>query len=104
MKKNLLYLSLAAMMLAMPVSASAEPLIEIMEMAEPDTQDVTITVINGQLVVEGAQGQTIEVYNVAGTRIIVEKADSDSKHIDLGRNKGCFIVKVGKIVRKISVR
>ena len=42
--------------------------------------------------------------NLAGMRVAYLKIDSAEKHFDLGLPKGCYIVKVGKMVRKIAVR
>lgn len=44
------------------------------------------------------------IYNVAGVKIMSIKIDSSDRYYDLNLPKGCYIVKVGKVVRKISVK
>ena len=46
----------------------------------------------------------LSVYNVAGIRIAFVKVESADKHFDFNLPKGCYIVKVGKVVRKIAVK
>lgn len=66
----------------------------------------TVTVITNQSSVRiiGAQGQTLEVYKITGIHIEKVKIDSNDKTIDLNLQKGCYILKIGKVVRKISVK
>ena len=45
----------------------------------------------------------MQIYNVAGVRVMTVKIDSSDKTYNLNLPKGCYIVKVGKIVRKISI-
>jgi hypothetical protein len=44
------------------------------------------------------------IYNVAGVRVMSLKIEGADKLIDLNLPKGCYIVKVGKVVRKISIK
>lgn len=105
MTKNILSLSLAALlMISVPAVSMAEPMIEIMDMNDIDTQGITISVNQNVLHVSGAAGQVLLVYNVTGVCVMTVKVDGDEKHYDLNLQKGCYIVKVGKVVRKISIR
>lgn len=105
MTKNLLTIALAAtMMISVPVASIAAPMIEIVDYMDIDQFGVTISVNQNVLHVSGAAGQTLQVYNVAGVCVMNVKIDGDEKHYDLNLQKGCYIVKVGKVVRKISVR
>lgn len=103
MVKNLLKFTLAGMLLVgAPMIAAADPAVEIIE---NDLQPaVTISVEEGVVRVTGAVGQTLYVYNVAGVRVKSIKVDGDDKRFDLNLPKGCYILKVGKTVRKISIR
>lgn len=105
MTKNILSLSLAALlMISVPAVSMAEPMIEIMDMNDIDTQGITISVNQNVLHVSGAAGQVLQIYNVTGVCVMTVKVDGDEKHYDLNLQKGCYIVKVGKVVRKISIR
>ena len=60
--------------------------------------------VNGQTVtVSGAQGQTLEVVSLTGRRVMTVKIESTAQRIELNIPKGCYILKVGKVVRKVSV-
>lgn len=77
--------------------------------AELSTIDVSVTemtiTVNGSTVrVTGANGCVLSVYNVAGVRVKTVKIDSADKLYDLDLPKGCYILQVGKTVRKISIR
>jgi hypothetical protein len=65
--------------------------------------DVNITV-NGQIVtVTGAQGETLEVVSLTGRRVMTVKIESPAQKVELNIPKGCYILKVGKVVRKVSI-
>lgn len=66
--------------------------------------EMTITVNGSTVRVTGANGCVLSVYNVAGVRVKTVKIDSADKLYDLDLPKGCYILQVGKTVRKISIR
>ena len=66
--------------------------------------DITITVSGQTVTVTGAQGKTLEVVSLTGRRIMTEKIESPAQKIELNVPKGCYILKIGKVVRKVSVR
>lgn len=75
------------------------------ELTEPEWQQTTILLQeNNILHVTGASGQTLHIYNVAGVRVLSIKVDGPDRRFELNLPKGCYIVKAGKTVRKISVR
>lgn len=94
----------ALLSVAPSLQAKAEPMIEISDNMDNDILDITISLEQSQLRVTGASGQMLQVYNVAGVCIMSVRVDGDDKHYDLNLTKGCYIVKVGKVVRKISIR
>ena len=105
MTKRLLIISLMmAFTCLVPMSASASPayFAGVMEMA-PD-QDISITFSEGTLYVSGCEGQLLEIVSLTGKKIMDVKIESPSQKIELNIPKGCYIVKVGKVVRKVSVR
>lgn len=103
MKKSLLILSLAltlsfavpSMVAAIPVAPGIEELVD---------EDITITVSGQTVNVMGAQGQTLEVISLTGRRVMSVKIESSAQKIELNIPKGCYILKIGKVVRKVSVR
>ena len=47
--------------------------------------------------------QTLEIYNITGVRIAAYKIDSNDTTVSLSCGKGCYILKLGKIARKVSI-
>lgn len=90
--------------LCAPCSASASAAIEIIENDQPSFSNVAITIEGTSVRVTGAAGQTLYIYNVAGVRIHSVKVDGADKRLDLNLQKGCYILKVGNTVRKISLK
>ena len=103
MKKSLLIFSMSfTLMLAVPSLVAAIPVAPGIE--EFVDEDITITV-NGQTVtVTGGQGQTLEVVSLTGRRVMAVKVETPAQKIELNVPKGCYILKIGKVVRKVSVR
>lgn len=89
------------LMVAMPATVTAAPSIEIIE----QEQQPQLTIIGETtLRVTNANGQTLYIYNVAGVRIQSIKVEGMDHTYELNLPKGCYIIKVGKTVRKVSVR
>lgn len=103
MKKRLLIFTFAmSMMLTMPMALRAAESEAPMAEQQAIDDDITITV-NGQwVVVNGAQGETLEVVSLTGRRVMTVKIDSPAQHIELNVPKGCYILKIGKVVRKVT--
>ena len=104
MTKRLLILSLAvSMMLSVPVLVKAAEA-EMLQTEQTLDDDITISV-NGQWVtITGAQGLTLEVVSLTGRQIKTIKIESPAQRIELNIPKGCYILKIGKVVRKVAVR
>ena len=101
MRKHILGIILSAACLAggvMPAVAGPD-----VEIVENDLQAVSIRLTGNELRITGAAGEMMQIYNVAGVRVMTVKIDSSDKTYNLNLPKGCYIVKVGKIVRKISI-
>ena len=103
MVRSLLKFTIAGLFIVgAPAVSMASNSIEIID---NDLQPaVNITVEDGVVRVTGAAGEMLYVYNVAGVRVKSIKVDGDDKRFELNLPKGCYILKVGKTVRKISVR
>lgn len=102
MTKSILYIILPiVLLLAVPASANANNAIEIIE---NDINSITITVSESTLRVTGALGQMLCIYNVAGVHVQSFRVEGSDKRYELNLPKGCYIVKVGKVVRKISIK
>ena len=68
------------------------------EKNEPETElSATSIVVKGStLSVYNANGNILEIFSLI-------RIDSNEKTVDLSLKKGCYILKVNKVVRKISI-
>jgi hypothetical protein len=86
----------------------AAPMVMEMEMgiAEQVEQErnITINVEGNTVQVTGASGMVLEVVSLTGRQVATYHIDSPAQRIDLNIPKGCYILKVGKVVRKVTVR
>ena len=102
MMRNLLYMMFSmTLLLGAPVSAHANNAIEIVD---NDIVGITVTVSKSTLRVTGATGLTLSIYNVAGVHVQSFRVEGADRRYELNLPKGCYIVKVGKVVRKISIK
>ena len=76
----------------------------MIELIDTEIQNISLSLTETTLHVTGANGQVLHVYNVAGVRVMSVKVEGQDKKIELNLPKGCYIVQVGKVVRKISIK
>lgn len=103
MKYILTTIMMALLTVCAPVQARANAAIEIIENDLQPTA-ANITVNGGTIRVSGANGKTMYVYNLAGVRIHSIKVEGADRTYDLNLSKGCYIIKVGTTVRKVSLK
>lgn len=102
MRKRILTIFISVLlMIGVPVVSYSYSAIEIVE---NDFQTIAVSINESTLHVTGANGQTLYIYNVAGVRVMSIKVEGADKYYELNLPKGCYIVKVGKVVRKISIK
>lgn len=102
MKKQIYILAIvSSILLGMPVCVHAMPGVEVVEQS---LQEISITISQSNLHVTGANGQTLYIYKVTGVCVQSFKVEGNDKRYELNLPKGCYIVKVGDVVRKISIR
>lgn len=65
--------------------------------------EVNITLRGNQLRVTNANGLTVEVYNITGVKVFVHRVDGDDRTFTLTAERGIYIVKVGKVVRRVTL-
>lgn len=101
MIKHILYIAILTLGLAaIPEQSMAS---QAMELIEVD-QQIEINMVGSKVHVTGAAGLTLYVYNVAGVCVQTIKIDNADRYYDLNLTKGCYILKVGKVARKVSVK
>ena len=89
------------LLLGVPQDACAASSIEIID---NDIATISISVSESTLRVTGASGLMLTIYNVAGVHVQSFRVEGADRHYELNLPKGCYIVKVGKVVRKISIK
>lgn len=85
------------------VTAAVQPRMET-ETIDQDFQTVTVSVTGNVLHVVGAEDELLSIYNVTGVRVMSVKVDGNDRRYTLSLPRGCYIVKVGKVVRKVAIR
>lgn len=106
MKKHLLGLTLmAAMLFMIPASVQASQVETIGVEQDDDTRnDIQITVNKSVVRVTGAEGLVMEVISLTGRHVMSVRIESPAQKVELTNiPKGCYIIKVGKVVRKIVI-
>ena len=66
-------------------------------------QETQISMSGNVLRVIDAAGQNVEVFNVTGVRVFCKRVESNDQSFQLGLTRGCYIVKVGRVVRKVNI-
>lgn len=74
------------------------------EMVTELVREISVTINGSKLRVQNAEGLTVTVYNITGVKAASFKVDSEDKTVTLNLEKGCYIVKVGNVARKVTVR
>jgi len=99
--KRFFIIALTLAMVFAPISLLAETEHDGIEMS---LSGISIIVNGGNVRVSGANGEVMEVFNLTGAKVATVRIDSNDKTFSLNLSKGCYLIKVGKIVRKISVQ
>jgi len=106
MQKRILILSgLCFMLMTAPVASYAmtmEMSLGIAEQVEQERQ-IIISMEGNAVNVAGAAGMTLEVVSITGRHVTSYKIDGSQQRIELSLPKGCYILKVGKVVRKVTL-
>lgn len=99
--KKIIFIILPLILVFTPVFAT-----EMVDNDGIETSISTITIVaNGNTVkVSGVNGENIEIFNLTGTKVTTIKTDTTGKTYSVNLPKGCYLVKIGKVVRKISIQ
>ena len=72
--------------------------------AQVDGPSITISVEGKTVIVNGAQGKVLQVISLTGNILESYNIESPSERINLNLTKGCYILMVDKVVRKVSIQ
>lgn len=99
--KKIILLAFTLTLALSPISTMAQ---SEHESVETTTSGIAITV-NGNVVrVSGASGEVMKVFSLTGAEVANVRIDGAEKSVTLNIAKGCYLLKVGKLVRKIYIR
>ena len=105
MTKRLLIITLFAVcffMLPMTTQATSSEAFGIEQNDEKN--EVQISVSRSSVHIMNAEGQVMEVISLTGRHVMSIRIESPAQRIELTNiPKGCYIIKVGKVVRKIVI-
>lgn len=99
--KKIFIIALCFAMFSAPVCMQAQTDRDGIEVT---VSGITLSISGGNVHITGASGETMEVFNLTGTRVTFIRIDTGDKSFALNLPKGCYLVKVGKIVRKIQIQ
>lgn len=76
--------------------------------AEPNTasalaEEVTIKAEGRRVTISGAEDENLEVFNIAGVKVATYSIDAPNKTINLTVPRGVYILRVGKVARKVNI-
>ena len=92
-------------MLTLAVPAKASTMVMELGVAEQIDEQVPQLSVDGNTVnVLGATGLTLEVVSLTGRAVATYKIEGPAQRIELNLPKGCYILKLGKVARKVTVR
>ena len=105
MTKHILTIIFFTAALCLPLTAQANESLEALEATaiEDARGEVAVTQQGKNIKVQNACGMTLQVYNVTGALVATYRIDSDDKTVTLNVGRGCYIVKVGNVTRKITI-
>ena len=98
--KKIFIITLTLAMAFAPLSMLADPMADGIEVVS----GIQLTIKDGNVHIVGANGEVMEIFNLTGAKVATIRIDSNDKSFALNLPKGCYLIKVGKVVRKISVQ
>ncbi len=99
--KKFYIITLTLAMAFAPLTIMAEPASDGIEMS---ISGISLSIKDGNVHIVGANGEVMEIFNLTGAKVATVRIDSNDKTFALNLQKGCYLIKVGKIVRKISIQ
>ena len=101
MIKKLLILSLSFMLLNVP-SIMAQDIQKTQ--IENEQLPVTVSVVGNTITVKNAQNLVMEVYDITGKKVAAIRIESNDKTYELSVPRGCYIIKIGSMARKVYLK
>lgn len=84
------------------ISACEQPE-QLTASTEKPHHQIQIAIYNQQLRIQNGEGLQMELYNITGSKIMSCYLNSNDYTYILSELRGIYIVKVGKVVRRITI-
>ncbi len=102
MIKKLLILSISLFVVGITPSIAQE---EAKPTIEKEMSSITISVQGSTIYIKNADQMSLDIYDIRGIKVKSLRIDSPETSIELSNlPKGCYIVKIGKYVRKVYIK
>ena len=104
MMKRLIVYAFSMAMLMIPASMlRASEMADFAIEQQAIDEEISISISGQSVTVSGAQGETLEVISLTGKKVMAVKIESPVQRIEINVPQGCYILKIGKVVRKVSL-
>ncbi len=90
-------------LMAAPITATSF-FLDPTPVAQVEGSSITISVEGRTVIVTGAQGKVLQVISLTGNILESYNIESPNERVNLNLTKGCYILKVDKVVRKVSIQ
>lgn len=101
--RRIILISTMLCLMAAPITATSL-FLDPAPAAQVDGQSITISVEGKTVIVTGAQGKVLQVISLTGNILESYNIESPNERVNLNLTKGCYILKVDKVVRKVSIQ
>ena len=101
--RKIVLISTILCLMAAPITATGL-FLDPAPAAQVDGQSITISVEGKTVIVTGAQGKVLQVISLTGNILESYNIESPNERVNLNLTKGCYILKVDKVVRKVSIQ
>lgn len=72
---------------------------------ESEISAISVTVQGSIIHIKNASNMTVDIYNITGVKVYSHRIESSERSFELNNlQKGCYIIKIGKFVRKIYIK
>ena len=101
--RKIVLISTILCLMAAPITATSL-FLDPAPAAQVDGLAITISVEGKTVIVTGAQGKVLQVISLTGNILESYNIESPNERVNLNLTKGCYILKVDKVVRKVSIQ
>lgn len=67
------------------------------------SQDPTLTIKGQTARVQNGQGEELEVFSLTGVKVASVKIEANDQSVSFNLNRGIYIFRIGKTVRKVAI-